>query len=382
MSNYYARYRHRFKLQHETTWRSPQIGALTAAMSHWTIEPNAPALASIPTGSGKTALAMAAPYIVPDTPRRVLVVVPSSDLRRQISDRFAKEYDLKVVSALTGNAKEFPRVKRMTSRVNSWSELEDYDVVVALPNTISPRHYPDSLPPVDLFDLIVVDEAHHASAATWLEILHHFSKAYSLLLTATPIRRDGKRLPGKQVYYYPMRLALNEGFYKPLEPHILESISPGDREATDKQLAKYCSEILAQDIHDTSTLIVRANTIDRAKKLSKLYADVGIELTPLHSRLGRRQRENIVNQLRQGKLRGATVVGMLGEGFDLGSIRMLAYHDKHKSLPATIQLFGRLARSDPDRSRVHNTPQQSDDSRLAQKPGCQVGYRLLFPDHQ
>jgi hypothetical protein len=38
---------------------------------------------------------------------------------------------------------------------------------------------------------------------------------------------------------------------------------------------------------------------------------------------------------------------MLGEGFDLPAIRLVAYHDKHRSMPATIQLIGRLARVDP-----------------------------------
>jgi superfamily II DNA or RNA helicase len=348
MAKYYKNFRQRFNFLQSTSWRSPQIGALSAAISHWTTEPNVPALVSIPTGSGKTAVAMAAPYIVPDTPQRVLIVVPSSDLRKQTSERFSKEYDLRIVSAISRTDLEFPAVKRMTSRVDSWSELEDYDVVVALPNTISPRYYPESPPPVGLFDLVVIDEAHHTPAATWLEILNHFEHAYSLLLTATPIRRDGKRLPGKQVYYFPIRLAINEGIYKPLDPHILEPDSPGDRDATDRQIAKYCSEILAQEIHATSTLIVRANSIDRSTELSELYADIGLELTPLHSRLGHRQREKIIHQLREGNLRGVAVVGMLGEGFDLGSIRLLAYHDKHKSLPATIQLFGRLTRTDPE----------------------------------
>jgi len=37
---------------------------------------------------------------------------------------------------------------------------------------------------------------------------------------------------------------------------------------------------------------------------------------------------------------------MLIEGFDLPSLRVIAYHDKHKSLPTTAQLLGRLARVD------------------------------------
>jgi len=348
MPEYYTRERHRFRLQHDTTWRPPQLGALTAAISHWTLDSHNPALVSIPTGSGKTAVAMAAPYVTPTPPSRVLIVVPSSDLRKQTADRFKNEQDLLLISALNGNGQEPLQVKRLTSRVHSWTELENADIVVALPNTISPHHYPNMPPPSDLFDLIIIDEAHHATAATWLEILRHFNGAYSLLLTATPIRRDGRSLPGKLVYYYPMRLALAAGFYKPIDPHLLIPIRPGELEPTDSQIAQHCAMILGQDEHSSSTLIIRAGTVERAEGLANLYKELGINVEPLHSRLQTAQRNNIIQRLRDGTLRGVSVVGMLGEGFDLPSLRILAYHDKHKSLPATIQLFGRLARSHAD----------------------------------
>jgi superfamily II DNA or RNA helicase len=43
-------------------------------------------------------------------------------------------------------------------------------------------------------DLIVVDEAHHASAGTWQKILDAFPDALTLGVTATPVRADGKGL--------------------------------------------------------------------------------------------------------------------------------------------------------------------------------------------
>jgi hypothetical protein len=53
-----------------------------------------------------------------------------------------------------------------------------------------------------------------------------------------------------------------------------------------------------------------------------------------------------VENLRSGQCKAIAVVGMLIEGFDLPSLRIVAYHDKHKSLPTTTQLIGRLARVD------------------------------------
>ena len=289
---------------------------------------------------------MAAPYVAPRAPKRVLVVVPSSDLRKQTASRFESERDLHLAGAVSTRPSEPLRVLRMTSRAKDWAELEAYDVVVALPQTISPHHYPENPPPAELFDLLVIDEAHHAPAATWRSIQSHFSGAYVMLLTATPIRRDGKRIPGELVYYYPMRLALEGGFFKPIEPRLLEPVEPGDRPSADQQIIEAAVAAMGEEQHATSTLIVRAATIKRAKELAALYEALGLEIHPLHSRLPTKKREEILAGLQDGTLRGACVVGMLGEGFDLSSIRILAYHDKHKSLPASVQLFGRLARAD------------------------------------
>lgn len=62
-------------------WRPPQLGAIGALIAHWSLHTSTPALISLPTGSGKIALALAAPYIV--SAKRTLVAVPSRELRQQ-----------------------------------------------------------------------------------------------------------------------------------------------------------------------------------------------------------------------------------------------------------------------------------------------------------
>ena len=68
----------------------------------------------------------------------------------------------------------------------------------------------------------------------------------------------------------------------------------------------------------------------------------------LTSRTPASRQEQIIAGLRDGTIRSVAVVGMLGEGFDLPSLRVAAYHDKHKSLAPTIQLIGRLVRTSAD----------------------------------
>jgi superfamily II DNA or RNA helicase len=184
----------------EHGWRRPQLGALGATMAHWSLVEREPTVVSIPTGTGKTAVGMAAPFLTTDPPERVLVLAPARQIRRQLVEQFSTYRQLHRLGVLP-DAAGAPAVIEMSGRADDWSELEAFDVVVALPNSISPAHYEDGqLPPRELFDVVVVDEAHHAPATTWRAVLDHFIDARSLLLTATPTRRDGRRIPGSLQY--------------------------------------------------------------------------------------------------------------------------------------------------------------------------------------
>jgi superfamily II DNA or RNA helicase len=129
-------------------------------------------------------------------------------------------------------------------RLSSWRECDNADVVVALPQSISPDHYDEgSKPPADLFDSVIVDEAHHAPARTRRAILDHFDGARTVLLTATPRRRDGKRVPGEIVFHYPLRAAMSGGYYKAVEARLLKVGASGQRREYDELI---CDEILAE----------------------------------------------------------------------------------------------------------------------------------------
>jgi hypothetical protein len=87
-------------------------------------------------------------------------------------------------------------------------------------------------------------------------------------------------------------------------------------------------------------------SVPRAAQLARLYETQGLAVSVLHSGIGRVAQQRIIDGLKAGEHRAVAVVGMLVEGFDLPRLRIVAYHDKHKSLPATVQLVGRLARVD------------------------------------
>ena len=79
----------------------------------------------------------------------------------------------------------------------------------------------------DFFDMIIIDEAHHAAAESWKKVINRFPNAKVILLTATPFRSDRQKLSGKLVFRYPFRSATLKGYIKRLKasyvaPSIIE----------------------------------------------------------------------------------------------------------------------------------------------------------------
>jgi superfamily II DNA or RNA helicase len=78
------------------------------------------------------------------------------------------------------------------------------------------------------FALVIVDEAHHAIAASYRAILEHFATSRVLGVTATPDRSDGDAL-GKvfatTAFSYDMRQAIREGY---LSPIVARRVMVGD----------------------------------------------------------------------------------------------------------------------------------------------------------
>ncbi|TKK82815.1 hypothetical protein FDA38_08665 [Kribbella jiaozuonensis] len=240
--------------------------------------------------------------------------------------------------------------------VRDWTEFLRADVVVALPNTISPTYYDaDNQPPHDLFDLVIIDEAHHSPARTWRAVLDHFHDARALLLTATPRRRDGQQLPGEELYHYPVRQALQQGFYKPVQPYIIDLPAASTREFVDRVIAAETVKIAALPEHASSSILIRAHTRKRAEVLADLYRELGLAVPTLYSGMPRQAHDDLLARVRSGECRAVAVVNMLGEGFDLPRLRIAAYHDKHKSLAATAQFLGRFARPHPEHPQPSTT---------------------------
>ena len=327
--------------------RKSQRGALHALGAHFTLH-DRPAVIVLPTGAGKTAVLMLTPYLL--RAKRALVITPSKFVRNQIKNDFAELRTLKRAAALPTDQVP-PNVhenKKTIRSLEDWEALRAYDAVVSTPNGASPAYAAIPTPPENLFDLVLIDEAHHSPARTWNAVIKAFPNARCVLFTATPFRRDGKEIKGKYVYTYPIQRAFDDGIYGEMD--FLPVESPSMQE-NDVALARATEKVFLEDKQAgyTHALMVRADSRRRADELAGVYRDhTSLRLDVVHSGRSQRTVDRVVERLHESEIDGVICVDMLGEGFDLPSLKIAALHAPHRSLAVTLQFFGRFARTSGD----------------------------------
>jgi superfamily II DNA or RNA helicase len=96
----------------------------------------------------------------------------------------------------------------------------DAELLFASIYTLGMRKHRESFAP-DRFDLIIVDEFHHAAAASYQSLISHFSPRFLLGITATPDRMDGKDVyalcDGNVAYQIHFIEAIRRGWLSPFQ---------------------------------------------------------------------------------------------------------------------------------------------------------------------
>ncbi len=360
--------------------RTPQIGALHAISAHFAVGSTfEPATVVLPTGTGKTETMLAT--LVYRRLQRTLVLVPNDALRSQIAEKFVSLGVLPEAHVITRDLPK-PRVAIITTGIKSTDELNSIiqhaNVIVALPNVLEA-----SAPEVvrrlaDACSDLIVDEAHHITAKTWRGVREHFAAKRILQFTATPFRRDGKRVDGKIIFNYKLGDAQAAGYYRAINLRTIEEF--GDQEARDVAIAKAAIATLRHDrdaLHLDHLLMARTLSKDRAVAVCGIYQRLAPDLKPVvvYSGPGR----TVINRTAMTHLfdrgdSGARIVicvDMLGEGFDLPYLKVAALHDTHKSLAVTLQFIGRFTRKGAtdkigDASVIANVADPDTETKLAE----------------
>ena len=197
-----------FKLEDEDRdlpgLRRPQIGALHAISAHFSIgDKFDPATVVLPTGTGKTET-MLATLVYRQLPK-TLVIVPTDALRTQISRKFLSLGVLPKTGVVPFEIAK-PFVARLSKALLTVAEaielLKRSNVIVTLPNTLQVSNDEAVEYLLDNCSDLIVDEAHHVSAPQWSAIRDRFNAKRITQFTATPFRRDNKRVDGKIIFNF------------------------------------------------------------------------------------------------------------------------------------------------------------------------------------
>ncbi len=323
--------------------RNAQIGAVHALAAHFASRKDA-AIVTMPTGTGKTAVLMLAPYFA--RALRVLVVTPSRPVRGQIAESFENQELLRRLRCLPaiGNPPRVHEVENRLSDQQAWEDLRRFDIVVATPFTTSPEAHNVAQPPGDLFDLLLIDEAHHSAATTWSGIFAAFPNAHRALFTATPFREDRREIKGRFVYTYTVKQAKADGVFGDIR---FIAVEPQDGQSHDEAVAVRTAEQFRQDRENgfQHYVMVRTDSKARATELQEVYATkTTLRTAVVHSDHTYSRIKSVIADLRRGVLDGIICVDMFGEGFDFPNLKIAAIHAPHRSLAVTLQFIGRFAR--------------------------------------
>ncbi|WP_269713294.1 DEAD/DEAH box helicase [Caulobacter sp. NIBR2454] len=324
--------------------RPPQLGALHAIGAHWSLHRQA-ATVVMPTGTGKTETMLAALAAYMRKP--MLVVVPGDALRAQTIGKFINMGLLRWLKVLPEDAPN-PIVGIITKVPKTPDALEVFErcnVIVTTMTSVADAGAEPLWPEiVKRVGALVIDEAHHVSAARWSSFREAFADRPILQFTATPFRRDGQLVDGQVIYSYSLRRAQQDGYFRRItfDPVYEPTPSKADKAIAEAAVAKLREDIAAGLDH---RMMARCASIDRANKIHALYGRLAPELKPtiIHSdQTDARQR---VADLIAGRNHIVVCVNMLGEGFDLPQLKVAAVHDLHKSLAILLQFTGRFTRS-------------------------------------
>ena len=324
--------------------RRAQIGALHSIASHWTLS-KAPGVVVMPTGTGKTEVMVAA--AIAQRCECLLVIVPSDALRLQTAKKFIQSGILRELGVIPSKY-SLPVVAVLKGRPESEADLELFsacNVVVATMAALTGITSELQKKIGERCSHLFLDEAHHAPADSWNRLKEHFKGKPTLQFTATPYRRDGRRLDGRFIYNYPLSKAQEDGCFVPIN---FEEVSEWDDALADGAIAAKAVARLRQDRQRgfNHLMMARAGTIEQANDLfNQIYSPQYADLNPvvIHNKMpGRRA---LLEAIKHGEHKIIVCVDMLGEGFDLPQLKIAALHFVHKSLAVTLQFAGRFTRS-------------------------------------
>lgn len=240
-----------------------------------------------------------------------------------------------------------------------------HGVQVASVQTLARRLH--QLPP-DFFQLLIIDEAHHAVAGQWAKILAAMPRAHTLGVTATPERLDGRGLAEQfdTLIQGPTAAWLTaEGFLVPARvfapPGIdLSSIRRGSLDTRAGQQTAAGILQAGQAMGDAvshyrrtiqpehnGTAIAFCCSVAHADAVAEAFRAQGIAAARLDGTMDRLARRRLIADLGAGVLKVLTSCDIVSEGTDIPSVTGAILLRPTDSLGLYLQQVGRVLRPAP-----------------------------------
>ncbi|MFC7366302.1 MULTISPECIES: DEAD/DEAH box helicase family protein [Bhargavaea] len=294
------------------------------------------AMVVLATGLGKTYLAA----FFSRKFKRVLFIAHREEILRQAQQSFLHVHPDKTSGFFNAAVKE-----------------TEADFVFASIYTLGSRHNMERFRPDD-FDLIVVDEFHHAAAPTYERVLDYFNPEFLLGITATPDRMDNKDVysicGGNVAISIHFLEAIERGWLVPFRYYGVYDDTDysqitwrGTRYDEQELLAVQFREDFAEKIyegymeHRQTRTIVFCSSVRQATFMNDYFRRQGIRSMVLHGQTPAEERRKATDRLESGELEAIFTVDLFNEGVDIPKVDTLLFIRPTESLTVYTQQIGR-----------------------------------------
>jgi superfamily II DNA or RNA helicase/HKD family nuclease len=221
----------------------------------------------------------------------------------------------------------------------------------------------------DHFDVVIVDEFHHAAAKSYDDLLRHFRPRVLLGLTATPERADGRSI----LHHFDDRVASELRLWHALDGGLLSPFhyfgiggapgltgvkwsrgrydvaAVGNLYTADHLFAQRVVQETGRKVSDVSKMRALGFCVDvaHAAFMARVFTSAGIPSAAVTAETKPPARKEALAALRAGELRCLFSVDLFNEGVDLPDVDTVLFLRPTESATVFLQQLGRgLRRSE------------------------------------
>ncbi|XRF76357.1 DEAD/DEAH box helicase family protein [Pediococcus acidilactici] len=301
------------------------------------------------TGTGKTYLG--AFDVRNFNPRKFLFVVHREQILRKALRSFRK--------VLGGPASDYGILSGNQHDTNC-------KYLFATIQTLSRESILQSLP-ADMFDYVLIDEAHKAGAPTYQQVIDHFQPEFLLGMTATPERTDDFNIYELFDYHiaYEIRLQaaiesdmLSQFHYVGITDYEYQGQLIDEKTPLRHLLAQERMDYVAEQIdyygHDGERVygLIFCSRQAEAVEVAQIMTAKGHPTRALTGNTSVSEREKIIRRFEKGELEYLVTVDIFNEGVDIPKVNQVIMLRNTESSIIFIQQLGRGLRKAPEKSFV------------------------------